>query len=150
MMSQTAINRTRLHANLLPFSKGWGVSRYWREDECSTGNSLKFTIKDIKLDHALKYYADMYFLNSAQHTVCRGTTGDLTMQTMMCLQASFSQNLMAAKRRNAVSIKILLPKLKKKDHNPSLQGNTSLTFTYLLTLSIHGLNTKVQYNSSSG
>lgn len=139
-----------LHANLLPFSKGWGASRYWREDECSTGNSLKFTIKDIKLDHALEYYADKYFLNSALHTVCRGTTGDLTMQTMMCPRPSFSQNLTAAKRRNAVSIKILLLKLKKKRLNPSLQGNTALTFTYLLTLSIHGLNTKVQYKSSLG
>lgn len=149
-MSQIAINGTSLHANLLPFSKRWGVSRYWGEDECSTGNSLKFTIKDIEPDHALKYYADIYFLNSAQHTVCRGTTGDLTMQTMMCLQASFSQNLMAAKWRNALSIKILLLKLEKKNHNPSLQGNTSLTFTYLLALSFHGLNTKVHYNSSSG
>lgn len=104
-MSQIAINGTSLHANLLPFSKGWGVSRYWREDERSTGNSLKFTIKDIKLDHALKYYADMYFLNSAQHTVCRGTTGDLTMQTMMCLQASFSQNLTAQKEEMQYQLK---------------------------------------------
>lgn len=149
-MSQIAINQTSLHANLVSFSKGWGVSSYWREDECSTGNSLKFTIKDTKLDHALKYYADMYLLNSAQHTVCRGTTGDLTMQTMMRLRASFSQNLMAVKRRNVVSIKNLLQKFKKTNRNPSLQGNTALTFTYLLILSIHGLNTKVWYKSSLG
>lgn len=30
------------------------------------------------------------------------------------------------------------------NRNPSLQGNTALTFTYWLMLSIHGLNTKVQ------
>lgn len=92
----------------------------------------------------------MYFLNSAQHTVCRGTTGDLTMQTMMCLRASFSQNLMAVKRRNVVSIKNLLQKFKKTNRNPSLQGNIALRFTYLLILSIYGLNTKVRYKSSLG
>lgn len=115
-----------------------------------TGNSLKFTIKDTKLDYALKYYADMYFLNSAQHIVCRGTTGDLTMQTMMCLRASFSQNVITVKRRNVVAIKNLLQKFKKTNRNPSLQGNIAITCTYLFILSIHGLSTEVQYKSSLG
>jgi len=92
----------------------------------------------------------MYFLNSAQHTVCNGTTGDLTMQTMMCLGASPSQNLMAVKRRNVASIKNLLQKFKKTNRNPSLQETIALPFTYLLILGLCGLNTKVWYKSSLG
>lgn len=55
---------------------------------------------------------------------------------------------MAVKRGNAVAIKNLLHKFKKANCNPSLQGNTTFTFTYLLIFSIHGLNTKVRYKSS--
>lgn len=72
------------------------------------------------------------------------------MQTIMCLRASFNQNLMPVKRGNVVAIKNLLHKFKKTNCNPSLHGNTALTFTYLPILSIHGLNTKVRYKSSLG
>lgn len=79
------------------FQRGEGFLCLEEKMNAPVENSLK--LKDVRLDHALKYYADMYLVNSTQDTVCTRTTGDLTMQTIMRLRAAFSQKLVTLQWR---------------------------------------------------